>query len=144
MSSSYLYGFAGGCLIGLGSLLALVVTGKIPGISGVFGRLFRPKKNDVAWRLIFLAGLIAGAALLFHLSSFAAIFRVPDGRSLAVFAAAGLLVGFGTRLGGGCTSGHGVCGIGMGARDSMVATMVFVTSGIATVWLFQHFSWAVQ
>jgi len=138
METSYFHGLAGGCLIGLGSLLAMVVTGKIPGISGVFGRLFRPKKNDVSWRIHFLCGLIAGAAVLIRSNDFAEIFRVPGGRTLTVYAVAGLLVGFGTRLGGGCTSGHGVCGIGMGARDSMVATVVFMANGMITVWLFRH------
>jgi len=137
MAPSFLYGFPGGCLIGLGSLLALIASGKIPGISGVFGRLFRPKAGDSWWRVIFLVGLIAGAATTFLLSDHAAIFRIPPGRSLLVFAVAGLLVGFGTRLGGGCTSGHGVCGIGMGARDSMVATAIFMAAGFVTVAVFR-------
>lgn len=134
LDPDYLTGFAGGCLIGGGSLLALVVTRKIPGISGVFGRLLRPTGNKTGWRMIFLAGLIAGAAILFRISESASIFRIPEGRSLVAFALAGLLVGFGTRLGGGCTSGHGVCGTGMGARDSVIATLVFMAAGIATVW----------
>jgi uncharacterized membrane protein YedE/YeeE len=137
MNPDYLYGFLGGCLIGGGSLLALIATGKIPGISGVFGRLLKPKQNEKGWRLVFLFGLIAGAALLFHLSENASIFRVPDGRNWIIYAIAGLVVGFGTRLGGGCTSGHGICGMGMGARDSMVATGAFMFAGVVTVLLFR-------
>lgn len=130
-------GLAGGALIGLSSLLALILTRKIPGISGIFGRLLQPGTTDRSWRVVFLAGLIAGALLLFATSSSAAVYRVPEDRSLFVFALAGLLVGFGTRFGGGCTSGHGVCGNGMGARDSMVATIVFMASGFLTVYLFR-------
>ncbi|MDF1658032.1 MAG: YeeE/YedE thiosulfate transporter family protein [Verrucomicrobiales bacterium] len=137
MNPDYLHGFLGGCLIGGGSLLALIVTGKIPGISGVFGRLLKPKQNETSWRLVFLLGLIAGAGLLFQLSEQASIFRVPDGRNWLVYAIAGIVVGFGTRLGGGCTSGHGVCGMGMGARDSMVATVVFMAAGMFTVTIFR-------
>ena len=137
MVPSFLYGFLGGCLIGLGSLLGLIATGKIPGISGVFGRLFRPKPGDSWWRVIFLLGLIAGAAAALQFSEHAAIFRIPPGRFLHIFAVAGLLVGFGTRLGGGCTSGHGVCGMGMGARDSLVATMIFMAAGFVTVAAFR-------
>jgi uncharacterized membrane protein YedE/YeeE len=70
------------------------------------------------------------------ISDTAALYHLPAGRSLLVFALAGLVVGFGTRLGGGCTSGHGVCGIGMGARDSIIATLVFMGAGFATVFFW--------
>ena len=136
-TSSWLPGFLGGCLIGGGSLLALIVSRKVPGVSGVFGRLLLPTCSDRTWRLLFLAGILAGAGLMFFLSDAAATFRIPAGRSLLVFAIAGLVVGFGTRLGGGCTSGHGVCGMGMGAKDSIVATMVFMAAGFLTVFLFK-------
>lgn len=137
MQSSYWLGLLGGALIGGGSLLALVLTQKIPGISGVFGRLFRPDTDDRGWRLLFLIGMIVGAFALFQTVGAASVFRIPEGRTLPIFALAGLLVGFGTRLGGGCTSGHGVCGTGMGARDSMLATLVFMIAGIVTVYLFK-------
>ncbi|MEX2580085.1 MAG: YeeE/YedE thiosulfate transporter family protein [Verrucomicrobiales bacterium] len=139
MEPSYLYGFVGGCLIGLGSLIAFLATKKVPGISGVFGRILRPAKNDVGWRVAFVAGLIGGAAILFRTLDHAAIYRIPEGRNLIVYGLAGLLVGVGTRLGGGCTSGHGVCGVGMGARDSIVATLVFMVAAFATVFLFNIF-----
>tara|TARA_R110002096_G_scaffold84777_13_gene195550 strand:+ start:4320 stop:4754 length:435 start_codon:yes stop_codon:yes gene_type:complete len=137
MDPSYTNGILGGVLIGAGSLMAMVATGKVPGISGVFGRILRPSSNETGWRFVFLAGLIAGAAVMFRTHELASVFRVPDGRSLIVYAIAGLIVGFGTRLGGGCTSGHGICGVGMGARDSMVATVVFMVAGMVTVYLFR-------
>ena len=121
----------GGILIGLASLLATVLSGKIPGISGVFGRLLVPATPDKTWRVVFLVGLIGGAALCFQLWQSAALYRPL--RPLAVMAVAGLLVGFGTRLGGGCTNGHGVCGVGMGARDSIVATLIFMAAAMVTV-----------
>ena len=126
----------GGILIGLASLLATVLSGKIPGISGVFGRLLVPATPDKTWRVVFLLGLIGGAALSFALWQSAALFRPM--RPLGVMAIAGLLVGFGTRLGGGCTSGHGVCGVGMGAKNSIAATLVFVAVGMATVFIYHR------
>ena len=135
---SYWQALGGGCLIGVASLIATLLTGKIPGISGVFGRLLVPATPDKTWRFIFLLGLIGGAALSFLLWESAALFRPM--RPLAVLAIAGLLVGFGTRLGGGCTSGHGVCGVGMGARDSIVATCIFVAVAMFTVFLYDRLS----
>lgn len=126
----------GGILIGLASLLATVLSGKIPGISGVFGRLLVPATPDKSWRVVFLCGLIGGAALSFALWESAALFRPM--RSLYLMAIAGLLVGFGTRLGGGCTSGHGVCGVAMGARDSIAATLIFMGTAIATVFIYNR------
>jgi hypothetical protein len=126
----------GGILIGFASLLATVLSGKIPGISGVFGRLLVPATSDKNWRVVFLLGLIGGAALSFALWQSAALFRGM--RPLGVMVIAGLLVGFGTRLGGGCTSGHGVCGVGMGAKDSIIATLVFVAVGMATVFIYHR------
>jgi uncharacterized membrane protein YedE/YeeE len=126
----------GGILIGLASLLATVLSGKVPGISGVFGRLLVPATPDKRWRFLFLLGLIGGAALSFLLWDSAALFRPI--RPLAVMGVAGLLVGFGTRLGGGCTSGHGVCGVGTGARDSIAATLIFVAVAMVTVLIYNR------
>jgi uncharacterized membrane protein YedE/YeeE len=133
---SFIDALAGGVLIGLGSLLAFLASGVIPGISGLFSRILRFPSAESVWRLVFFAGLLAGAGLLFTSVDSASAYR--PGSSLVGVAAAGLLVGFGTRLGGGCTSGHGVCGIGLGSRTSLVATVLFMASGIATVWLFRH------
>lgn len=128
----------GGILIGSASLLATALSGKIPGISGVFGRLLVAATPDKAWRAMFLLALIAGAALVFALSPAAALFRPM--RPLGIMAVAGLLVGFGTRLGRGCTSGHGVCGVGTGARDSIAATMIFIAAAMTTVFIFNRMS----
>jgi uncharacterized protein len=133
---TYWHALIGGMLIGLASLIATVLSGKIPGISGVFGRLLLPATADKTWRVVFLIGLIAGAALSFSLWDSAALFRPT--RPLAVMAVAGLLVGFGTRVGGGCTSGHGVCGVGTGAKDSIAATFVFVAVAMATVFIYNR------
>ena len=126
----------GGTLIGLASLLATALSGKIPGISGVFGRLLVPRTPDKTWRAVFLFGLIGGATLSFALWQSAALFRPM--RPLVVMAIAGLLVGFGTRLGGGCTSGHGVCGVGMGAKDSIAATLIFMATAILIVFIYNR------
>ena len=126
----------GGILIGLASLIATVLSGRIPGISGVFGRILVPQTPDKTWRVVFLLGLIGGAALSFALWESAAVFRTA--RPLGIMAVAGLLVGLGTRLGGGCTSGHGVCGVGMGAKDSIVATFIFVAVAMVTVFIYNH------
>jgi len=126
----------GGILIGLASLLATVVSGKIPGISGVFGRLLVPATPDKGWRVVFLLGLMGGAALSFALWQSAALYRPL--RPVVVMAIAGLLVGFGTRLGGGCTSGHGVCGVGMGAKDSIAATLIFMATAMVTVFVYHR------
>lgn len=114
----------GGALIGLATGLVLLLNGKIAGISGVIARALRPTPGDRAWRLWFLAGLIGGGALVFLL--------LPSTQtpgllaSTPVMAIAGLLVGLGTRLGGGCTSGHGVCGISRGSLPGIVATLTFM------------------
>ena len=125
----------GGILIGFASLVATVLSQR-SGISGVFGRLLVPATPDKKWRFLFLLGLIGGAALSFLLWDSAALFRPT--RPLAVVGVAGLLVGFGTRLGGGCTSGHGVCGVGTGAKDSIAATLIFVGVAIVTVLIYNR------
>ena len=141
-----LHALVGGCLIGLASLIAAALSGKVPGISGVFGRLLVPTTPDQpsqgygvadkVWRVVFLLGLIGGAALSFTLWESAALFRPM--RPLGVLAVAGLLVGFGTRLGKGCTSGHGVCGVATGAKDSIAATMIFVGVAMITVLIYNR------
>jgi uncharacterized membrane protein YedE/YeeE len=133
---NYWHALLGGVLIGFASLIAAILSGKVPGISGVFGRLLVPATPDKTWRLVFLVGLIGGAGLSFYLWDSAALFRPM--RPIAVMAVAGLLVGFGTRLGGGCTSGHGVCGVGVGAKDSIAATLIFVAVAMVTVFTYNH------
>ena len=126
----------GGILIGLGSFLAMLGSGKVPGISGIAGRILRRTPGDTKWRIVFLFALISGAGIALSLRLGWQGYAVPAGRSLGVFAVAGLLVGFGTRMGGGCTSGHGVCGMGSGARDAMLYTAIFMITAIITVFLW--------
>lgn len=133
---TYWQALGGGILIGFASLIATILSGKIPGISGVFGRLLVPATPDKTWRFVFLIGLVGGAALSFSLWDSAALFR--PSRPLWIMGLAGLLVGFGTRLGGGCTSGHGVCGVGRGQKDSITATCIFVALGMITVFVYSH------
>jgi uncharacterized membrane protein YedE/YeeE len=133
---TYYHALLGGILIGLASFLASLVTGKVPGISGVCARLLVRSTPDKPWRLVFLVGLIVGASVAFQLVAPASDYRPQS--SIFISALAGLIVGFGTRIGGGCTSGHGVCGIGLGAKDSLVATITFMVFGILTVYITHH------
>lgn len=125
----------GGILIGLAASILLWARGRIAGVSGIYASLFI-KGEATALRVSFLLGLFA-AGLLAALFLPEAFDQVPA-RSLAVTAAAGLFVGFGTRLANGCTSGHGVCGVSRFSRRSLVATLTFVLSGFLTVFLLDH------
>lgn len=133
--SSYMLPLAGGIIIGLASWLVLVSLGRVTGISGIASTALFERRHagshDGAWRWFFLSGLIAGGAV------FAAWLNVPipAPRSLWLLIAAGLLVGFGTVIGSGCTSGHGVCGLGRRSVRSLVATCVFMVAGALTVWI---------
>ena len=126
----------GGALIGLAAAALLLFHGRLAGISGALAGILLPRGGDVAWRVWFLGGMVAGGLLLalMHPSWFA--FEID--RSLPILALAGVCVGFGTRLGGGCTSGHGVCGVSRFTRRSIAATCTFVATGIATVFVFDH------
>ena len=126
---------SGGLLIGLSSMLLLLTLGRIAGVSGiVWGAITDP---DRSWRLQFIVGLIAGTAAI-HAFTGKPLPAAADGPILLAVGA-GLLVGFGTRLGSGCTSGHGVCGIGRRSVRSIVATLVFIAAGVATVALTTYF-----
>jgi uncharacterized membrane protein YedE/YeeE len=121
----------GGALMGLSASLLLLFNGRVAGISGLFEGVIRPKRGDVAWRLWFLLGLAAGAVLMGRVRP--SSFDSSLVRSAGATVLAGVLVGFGTRLANGCTSGHGLCGIGRLSLRSMVATMTFIATGAATV-----------
>ena len=126
---------SGGLLIGLSSMLLLLTLGRIAGVSGiVWGAITDP---DRSWRLQFIVGLIAGTAAI-HAFTGKPLPAAADGPILLAVGG-GLLVGFGTRLGSGCTSGHGVCGIGRRSVRSIVATLVFMAAGVATVALTNYF-----
>ncbi|WP_267226554.1 YeeE/YedE family protein [Dyella silvae] len=125
----------GGVLIGLSAVLLMGTLGRIAGISGIASGLVAGA-SDRGWRVAFMVGLIAGPLLLLLLRGESGI-GAPQ-VSLPWMAAAGLLVGFGTRLGGGCTSGHGVCGMARLSPRSLTATMVFMVVGVATVFVMRH------
>ena len=126
---------AGGVLIGLAAAMFVLLNGRIAGISGVLGGLLRPVRGDVAWRVAFLAGLV-GASLFYRL--FAELPGLRIDADTAGLVVAGLLVGIGTRYGGGCTSGHGVCGLARLSPRSLVATLAFMGAGFATVFVLRH------
>lgn len=126
----------GGALIGLSAVLLLRLNGRIAGISGVLNGLFARDAQDRGWRLAFLLALILGAGLWFFASGGFAAPR--EGFSIPMLVAAGLLVGIGTRLGSGCTSGHGICGLSRLSKRSLVAVFVFMGTGFATVALLRH------
>ncbi len=126
----------GGVLIGLSAAALLLFNGRPAGISGVVGGLISPQRGEWLWRLAFALGLVAGGVAVFALSP--GSLRIEAHRPVLVVALAGALVGFGTRLGGGCTSGHGVCGIGRLSPRSAAATAVFMASGVVTVFVVEH------
>jgi uncharacterized protein len=130
-------GALGGVLIGLAAAMLLLLNGRIAGVSGVFNRLVPPTPGDAAWRLWFLGGIVAGAALWRVLSGETAADVVIEATWPTIIAG-GLLTGFGTRLGNGCTSGHGVCGIGRLSPRSMVATLTFMATAAITVFVTRH------
>ena len=121
----------GGALIGLSASLLLLFNGRIAGVSGIYAGLLAPKEGEVGWRAAFVGGLVAGGLVLFLLAP--TLFAVEYDRTLPMVAIAGLLVGFGVRLGSGCTSGHGVCGISRLSPRSLVATVTFIFTGALTV-----------
>ena len=129
---------AGGVLIGLASVWLLAANSRIAGVSGILHGLFTGMSasppGERGWRLAFLAGLVAAGVVWILLFSPATRTEM----SLVAMAAAGLLVGFGTRLGGGCTSGHGVCGLGRLSLRSLVAVVVFMAAGMLSVFVVRH------
>ena len=129
-------GLLGGMLIGLATTLMLLLNGRIAGISGIVGGLLTRKGSEVGWRAMFVAGLLLGAFVYMLATGGALPVRIEA--SLPIVVVAGLLVGFGTRLGSGCTSGHGVSGLARFSKRSIVATSVFTGAGIVTVYLTHH------
>jgi len=125
----------GGILIGLASVWLLAASGRIAGISGILHGLFMQPPGDRLWRILFVLGLVA-AGFAWH--AFVAPAPQREGFGLGWAAAAGLLVGFGTRVGGGCTSGHGVCGLGRFSLRSLVAVAVFMATGMAATYVMRH------
>ena len=126
----------GGALIGLAASLLLLTHGKVAGISGIYGGVLRRGTSDRGFRIAFLAGLVAAGAVVRLV--FPSAFATTWSAALPITLAAGVLVGFGTQLGNGCTSGHGVCGISRLSARSLVATLTFMATGIVTVYVVRH------
>ena len=126
----------GGIMIGVASISLLFLNGRIAGISGIVGGILGRNVEDRGWRVMFLLGLIVGGVVSFALApaNFA-----PSPTPTMWLVAAGLAVGIGTRLGSGCTSGHGVCGMSRLSRRSLAATLVFIAAGAVTVFFTQNF-----
>ena len=126
-----LYPLLGGVLIGAGAALLLWRNGQVAGISGITASVIRGEPGDTGWRLAFLLGLVAPAAIV-------GLDPSLPGDNLPVLVVSGLLVGVGTRIGSGCTSGHGVCGISNLSPRSMVATLIFMATAMLTVAVVRH------
>ncbi len=129
---SFLWAAIGGVLIGLASAALHVFVGRVAGISGIAALAFSPEREERDWRQVFVLGLVAGGALMLLVLPSAFSSASPSPGTLRILLA-GLLVGFGTRLGSGCTSGHGVCGLSRFSVRSLAATLTFIVAGVATV-----------
>jgi uncharacterized membrane protein YedE/YeeE len=132
----FVLALAGGILIGLSASFLLLFNGRIAGISGIVGGLLSPSNAEFGWRGAFVGGLIAGGFLL--KGFFPQTLGAPVMSGLGLPVLAGLLVGVGTRVGNGCTSGHGVCGLARGSTRSLAATLTFMACGGLTVFLVRH------
>ncbi len=134
--SAWLTPLIGGILIGLAATLLLWLNGRIAGISGILGGVVMPRAGETAWRVLFLLGLIgAGTAWLLLVPG---AYTPRQGFPVWMLVVAGLLVGFGTRMGNGCTSGHGVCGLGRLSPRSFAAVLTFMVTAIATTFVVRH------
>ncbi len=129
---------AGGIVLGLASALFILVNGRILGISGIVGGLLAPKSGDWGWRAAFLLGMLAAPATLAWVAPPGLLSAPRIDAGFAAVVIAGLLVGYGTRLGSGCTSGHGVCGLSRLSPRSLVATGTFMAAGFAIVYALRH------
>ena len=122
---------AGGVLLGLASALFILLNGRVLGISGILGGLIRPRAGDTRWRVAFILGLLVAPTVW-------AWFAPRSDAGWGVLVLTGLLVGWGTRYGSGCTSGHGVCGLSRRSPRSLVATLAFMGAGFAVVLVVRH------
>jgi uncharacterized membrane protein YedE/YeeE len=126
----------GGGLIGLSAVLLMLLTGRVAGISGILGGLLNPRSGEIGWRIAFIAGLILAPLIAARLGNAMPSPQMPA--SWTVIVGAGLLVGFGTRLAGGCTSGHGICGMARLSVRSVAATIIFMVVAVTTVAITRH------
>ena len=134
--SEFITPFYGGVLIGAAALLMLLANGRILGVSGIVGGTLQSSTRKQSWRLFFILGLLAGGVL----ESFGnpSVFAFTLSRSWIAIVVAGLLVGYGARLGSGCTSGHGICGVSRLSRRSILATILFIATGAVVVFVINH------
>jgi uncharacterized membrane protein YedE/YeeE len=135
MQPEWINALIGGAIIGIAVSVMLLFNGRVTGISGIINGALTPQQGDTLWRVLFIAGLILGGFALRGLSP--AVFDGDLPTSEWTTVVAGLLVGFGTIMGSGCTSGHGVCGISRMSIRSLVSTMTFIAAGVAAVALFR-------
>lgn len=133
---SPLSALGGGLLIGIAASLMLLLTGRIAGISGIAGGLLQPTHGDMSWRGLFLIGMMSAPLFMMLVTGRMPIIQATASDRMLIIA--GLLVGFGTRLGSGCTSGHGVCGLARRSLRSVVATLTFMLTAALTVFLVRH------
>lgn len=135
MPTEWIHALIGGSFIGVAVSVMLLFNGRVTGICGIINGVLKPEKNEVLWRVFFIVGLFLGGLVLrqFVKDVFVSTIMTDNGYLII----AGLLVGFGTSLGSGCTSGHGVCGISRLSIRSIVATLVFMMAGILAVTLFR-------
>ncbi|KGM57555.1 hypothetical protein N799_05725 [Lysobacter arseniciresistens ZS79] len=136
MNADWWLALAGGVLIGLSATLLLWLNGRVAGVSGILNGVLFPRAGEVSWRFAFLLGLVAAGGLYMALVPGAPLPRGDFPRAWLVVA--GLLVGFGTRMGNGCTSGHGVCGLGRLSMRSVAAVATFMATAIATTYVMRH------
>ena len=129
-------GLLGGMLIGLAATLLLAFNGRIAGISGILSAVVSPLSGESFWKFAFVAGLVAGPLVFALVTGAPAPLEFQTGGLGLVVA--GLLVGFGTRLGSGCTSGHGICGLARLSPRSLIATLTFMATAFATVFVLRH------
>jgi len=134
---SLLNSIIAGILIGISATMMLLLNGKIAGISGILSGFLLPKQKDFSWQVLFLVGMVAGGATVNAFSSES--FDILTGRSTTTMLIAGFLIGFGARLGSGCTSGHAVCGVGRLSPRSIVAATLFGVVGAMVVFMYNKF-----
>lgn len=135
MHSIYFNAFLGGIIIGLSTVILLLFSGRVAGNSGIIAGLFRLKKDRLYWKLFYMIGLWFGGVFYIKIQTSPDTVTIHAGPWMVIIA--GLLVGFGTRLGSGCTSGHGICGMSRFSMRSVVATCVFMASAMITVWILR-------
>lgn len=137
LNPDFINALIGGILIGLAASGMMSANGRIMGVSGIINGLLTPRTKNILWRVLFLLGIILGSFFIPKIGF--SIMETPFDRGITSAIFGGLLVGVGTKLGSGCTSGHGVCGISRFSFRSLAATIVFILMGIITVALFNHF-----